>query len=189
MSRVYTEEQKLRKAAVMKVWYAENKERLLARKRVYNAENRERTAERQKAWKEANKERLVESRKSWRVQNRDKLKELQISWRATEHGYASSLVSGAKGRAKKNNIPFNITVGDLHFPTHCPILGIALSRATGKASNNSYSIDRIIPELGYVKGNVMIISHLANVMKNSASKELLLKFCENAPKIYRETMK
>lgn len=184
MSRVYTEEQKLRKSAAMKIWYIENKERLLARKRVYNAENRERTAKRQKAWKDANKERLAESQKSWRIKNKDKHKEYLKSYRATEHGHAKELVTAARCRAKKHSIPCNITVDDLHFPTHCPILGIVLSRGDGKAANNSYSIDRIIPELGYVKGNVMIISHLANVMKNSASKEMLLKFCENAPKIY-----
>ena len=40
-------------------------------------------------------------------------------------------------------------------------------------------MDKIIPELGYVKGNVRIISTLANTMKSNATKDQLLTFAKN----------
>jgi hypothetical protein len=40
-------------------------------------------------------------------------------------------------------------------------------------------LDKIIPELGYVKGNVRIISTLANTMKSNATKDQLLTFAKN----------
>lgn len=36
---------------------------------------------------------------------------------------------------------------------------------------NDPSVDRIIPELGYTKGNVRVISNRANLLKNNASIE------------------
>jgi hypothetical protein len=40
----------------------------------------------------------------------------------------------------------------------------------------SPSLDRIKPELGYVPGNIQVISARANVMKNDATPEELLAF-------------
>ncbi len=81
----------------------------------------------------------------------------------------------ARYRSKKYNIPFNITIDDLNECDTCPVLGIPLQSNTDYAKYNSYSIDRIIPELGYVKGNVCIISYKANTIKNNATLEELEK--------------
>ena len=42
-------------------------------------------------------------------------------------------------------------------------------------TDNSPSIDRLIPELGYIKGNVNVISLRANIIKNNATKDELIK--------------
>lgn len=91
----------------------------------------------------------------------------------------SKLISVAKDRAKKRNIPFFITKEDITLPTHCPILGMELkyNQGTGAGGkDNSFSLDRIDPTKGYIKGNVQVISHKANSMKFNATKEDLLRF-------------
>ena len=42
-------------------------------------------------------------------------------------------------------------------------------------TDDSPSIDRLIPELGYIKGNVNVISLRANIIKNNATKDELIK--------------
>lgn len=78
-----------------------------------------------------------------------------------------------KSKSKRYNIPFNLTHEDIVIPTHCPVLGIPLTISDGNSTWNSPSVDRTIPRLGYVKGNIAIISHRANSIKSDAtSKEL-----------------
>ena len=50
----------------------------------------------------------------------------------------------------------------------------------------SASVDRIIPELGYVKGNIRVISLLANQIKWNVTKEQLLTFCKGVLALEKE---
>ena len=71
----------------------------------------------------------------------------------------------AKHRCKDSDIPFDIEVEDLvPFPLYCPVLGIQLDwLADARAVvDHAPSIDRLDPSLGYVRGNVTIISNRAN---------------------------
>ena len=94
------------------------------------------------------------------------------------------LIVSARKRAKKIGVQFDINKNDLIVPTHCPVLGIEIKVAThGYAGYFSPSVDRIDNDLGYVKGNVRVISHRANRLKSDFSIEelkLLLKDMENA---------
>jgi len=84
----------------------------------------------------------------------------------------------ARYRAKKRGWAFNIEATDLVIPEFCPLLGIKLVRGKGRI-DSSPTIDRKIPELGYVKGNVAIISWKANRMKYNAGREDILNFAKN----------
>lgn len=86
--------------------------------------------------------------------------------------------SRLKVRAKQQGLPFNIEKSDLIFPDTCPLLGIPIA-ISHPNKMNCVSWDRIIPELGYVKGNVRAISVKANIMKNNANKEELETFAQN----------
>lgn len=79
----------------------------------------------------------------------------------------------AKGRAKKFSVPFTIDVSDIIIPTVCPVLKIPLIPNKGKICQNSPTLDRVIPHLGYVPGNIAVVSARANTIKNNASKEEL----------------
>lgn len=82
----------------------------------------------------------------------------------------------AKDRAKKNNLPFDIEISDIVIPEKCPYLDIPLFVGKGKQTDNSPSLDRKNCKLGYVKGNIEVISNKANAMKYSATPEELLLF-------------
>lgn len=52
--------------------------------------------------------------------------------------------------------------------------------------DTSPSLDRIDPTRGYVRGNIQIISNLANRMKNNAKDEQLLRFSHYYIEYYRK---
>lgn len=93
-----------------------------------------------------------------------------------------------KNRAKRMNIPFNLNPEDIIIPEKCPLLEIPIFikpyKEKGSFCPNSPSLDKIIPELGYIKGNIMVISMKANIMKSNASIEELKIFSKNIQKLY-----
>ena len=64
----------------------------------------------------------------------------------------------------------------IKYPKVCPVLGIKLDWGRNGLNNNSPSLDRINNNKGYVKGNVIMISNLANKMKSNATPEQLNQF-------------
>lgn len=79
-----------------------------------------------------------------------------------------NLLRWARGRAELKGLAFNLTIEDLQIPEFCPVLGIPLKHGEGKPCDNSPTIDRIVPEIGYVTGNIIIISNRANRLKSDA---------------------
>lgn len=97
-----------------------------------------------------------------------------------------SIYERAKKNAKKSNWEFNLDKSDIVLPTHCKYLGVKLSYNKLDSNKDDYfSIDRIDSSKGYVKGNIQIISRLANTMKNNATSEQLITFSENILKLYK----
>lgn len=90
----------------------------------------------------------------------------------------AEMLKTAKQRAEKHGWDFNIDEGDIVIPDICPILGIPLTMGEGHPIPNSPSLDRIDPTKGYVKGNVMVISHRANTIKSNATPEELRKIAD-----------
>lgn len=93
------------------------------------------------------------------------------------------LLRHARKRAKEKNIPFDITAEDIIIPETCPVLGIQLQIGEKIACNNSPTLDRIKPELGYVKGNIQVLSFRANTLKSNATIEELQKVLEHLKKM------
>lgn len=81
------------------------------------------------------------------------------------------LVRSAKQRAKARGLPFSITRDDLTMPASCPCCGrqIVPNQDRSRATHASPSLDRVIPALGYVPGNVEIICWRCNDVKADAS--------------------
>lgn len=95
------------------------------------------------------------------------------------NGQIIDMITRAKNRAIEKGVPFNLTIEDVTYTDICPLLNIPLNWEGGPRTKNTPSLDRIIPEKGYIKGNVRIISNLANMMKSYASSEELKTFSKN----------
>jgi hypothetical protein len=141
--------------------YQENKNQIRAYQRNYRKENPEKVKSQVRKYNKNNYKRLSEQVKEHHRLDREKFPEKYI-------------VRNAKSRAKKKGLPFNITISDIIIPKTCPILGTPIFKSIGTKTQNTPSLDRIKPMLGYVKGNIQIISHLANLMKQDASLEQIV---------------
>ena len=96
------------------------------------------------------------------------------------------LLESTRRRGREKNIPYDlVTYKEIEIPTHCPYLNIELTY-DGSRGKNAASIDKIIPELGYTKGNIQIISMLANQMKSNATIEELLSFSQSINEMYKK---
>jgi hypothetical protein len=95
--------------------------------------------------------------------------------RSSPRSIQASLYYNAKRRAKEEGIPFNLERSDIVVPPVCPILGLVLKPSSGTVSDASPTLDRIYPDKGYVKGNVVVISMRANRLKSNASIDEIRK--------------
>ena len=97
------------------------------------------------------------------------------------HWYAK--VSRIMSYARSNGTPLgfrNAAEFVMHLdeiaPKKCPVFNKPLIAGVGKHGDMSPSIDKIIPSKGYVKGNIQVISYMANRMKNNAGPRELKQF-------------
>lgn len=134
---------------------------------------------------------LFQSRESYQLKYkkdhyaRDREQILERRRRHKEESPERVTFVDARTRARQLGIPFSITLDDVVFPKVCPMLGIPLVVGRGKRTDNSPSLDKIIPSLGYVKGNTVVISWRANRIKNNGTAEDLRRISDwmdkNAP--------
>jgi hypothetical protein len=80
----------------------------------------------------------------------------------------------ARRRARRSGLDFNITVVDLTVGDVCPALGIPMNFESEKQDNRP-TIDRINNRLGYIKGNVIVVSMRANRIKSDAASDELAR--------------
>jgi hypothetical protein len=79
------------------------------------------------------------------------------------------MLQSARHRAKRDGLPCTIKAQDIQIPERCPVFGIKLEIGTRKNHEAAPSLDKIIPHLGYIPGNIRVMSHKANWMKNNAT--------------------
>ena len=94
------------------------------------------------------------------------------------------MLTRTKTRAKRLGIVCTLTVEDFEIPKECPILGLLIKPGRGHIQPDSPSLDRMVPKLGYVRGNVQVVSVKANVMKNNATETELRTFARWIHKTY-----
>jgi hypothetical protein len=140
--------------------------------RVYMREYRKKNLERMRAYELAyyHRKKLIDPRfKS--ISAKRKL--------AVQNGdhelWAKLLLNVVKYRSKKRGIEFNLSYKDIVIPALCPVLGIPLRIGRGRGLDDCASIDRIDPNGGYTKDNIIVVSVRANMIKTNASPDEILK--------------
>ena len=103
------------------------------------------------------------------------------------------LLSAFKNRAKKQNVPFDLTVADIsnllkNARNICPVLGLKMTTTLLGSGDTDYSpsFDRIYPKKGYVKGNIVIVSNKANRIKTDATVDEIRKVADFYEKLLKD---
>ena len=158
-------------------WYQDHKEQAKSAALQYRLSNPEKGRESSARWREANKEYLLEYNKAYQEANKEKVaqtaREKRLSF-FSENPKAAWLhytFMAARGRAKKRGLPYDQDPSGLVLPDFCPVLSIPLkySERRGRPASDSPSLDRVVPQRGYVISNLRVISWRANVLKRDAS--------------------
>ena len=119
-----------------------------------------------------------DNREEYNEYCRNKKKEVYSSEKRREEyrkNLRREMFHAAKQRAKTKNITFTITIEDVIIPTDCPVFGIPLDHSDRL---HAPTLDRVINNLGYVPGNVRVISAKANRLKNNGTIEEFEKIIE-----------
>lgn len=107
---------------------------------------------------------------------------LDYKWRLRK------LTAMARNRAKVKNLDFNIDEGYLISLWDSSFGNCAVSRRSfdlkpfgkkGQVNPNAPSVDRIVPELGYTKGNIRLVTYHVNVALSEFGLDELIKLAKD----------
>lgn len=101
----------------------------------------------------------------------------QKDWPIEKHLYLK-----ARDRARTEGWEFTITLEDVVVPEKCPYLSVSF---IPHDRNWGQSLDRIDSAKGYIKGNVQVISRLANRMKSNATEQELITFAKGVLEVHQ----
>jgi hypothetical protein len=135
--------------------------------RVRTEEYKEKQRIYNKKYHQEHKEERLKTINQWKENNPEKTKQYVNNYR--ERHPIDYILRRAKMRARQLDLDFNLEKEDIIVPMICPYLKVPLKFEMGKGyQDTNISLDRINNSKGYIKGNVEVISTLANKMKANA---------------------
>lgn len=162
---------------VSREWRLKNPDKVRSMRRTHSTLHREQHREYWQRYYSENAERLRATAREYRAQNLENMRKKERDYYISKP--ATLLLKCAKQRARRFNVPFDLTLADVQscIPANniCPITKVSFRRGEGKVGPTSMTLDRIDPEKGYVRGNVAVISHLANTMKQNCSDPAIFR--------------
>ena len=141
--------------------------------REWRAANPERNKAIQKRNRVKNKATHRAQHKRWVAANPERWKQLRLEWR--QANVAKLLWNYARNTSRIKKREFAIAVEDIVVPKNCPVFGVEIKYSPGSRNDWSTSLDRIDSKKGYVRGNIRVISWLANRLKSNATIDQLRK--------------
>lgn len=115
----------------------------------------------------------------WDSTHKEKRRDYFQYW--MQNNVAKYLWNKAKCRALKSGIEFNIEIEDIVIPKYCPVFGTELkfegadSQKGPRYYSSSPSLDRIDNNKGYIKGNIIVMSCRANLLKSNGTADEFIK--------------
>jgi len=134
-------------------------------------DNRKQIREYAKSYYKENKELILQKVKRYRDQPEIKAKRRKKIKQDKLENVAIYLWKYAKRRAKEKQLPVTLVLEDIKVPEYCPVLGFKLIPGEGKVHDASPTLDKIIPSLGYIPGNIIVMSKKANTLKSNGTLE------------------
>jgi hypothetical protein len=186
-SKLYRQNNPEKEKERKKLYRQNNPEKLKESSKLYYQNNSEKLKEREKLYRENNPEKEKERKKLYRQNNLEKEKERKKIY--YQNNLEKQMIAHARHRAKEKQLPFDLQEGDIMVPEICPVLGIQLKTGEGNICDTSPSLDRIVPGKGYVKGNVIVVSSKANLIKSNATPEEIIVVGEFYKKLLEQANK
>jgi len=118
----------------------------------------------------------------YRVANKERIAEQKRAYYRTSKGIAKQLFDKARYRARKQSIVFELdydwVLGQVQQVLECPVRKVKFVTGDKTFHNNSRTLDRAQPSLGYTRENTCLVSFKANLVKNNGSlQDLKLLIC------------
>ncbi len=160
-----------------KQWYADHREHASRKMKQYRAENRE-------PLKQKAKERYQQNCEDWKAKsranhhaNRERRNERRgiMSQKARLSYPWRFLLHSAKDRARKKNLPFDLTDAwaSERWTGSCELTGVPFQLGQRRPGPKFYSpsIDKIKAELGYIQSNCRFVLWAINSFKHDGTNE------------------
>lgn len=123
-------------------------------------------------------------RAAWEAEHPDRHKQKRLRFRLAKPW---ACFHAARQRAIKKGVPFDLDVewARATWTGKCAITGIPFAGiGVGVVSPFSATVDRIVPEKGYVKGNCRFVLHAINNMKGSGTDEDMVAIARRIVEVY-----
>lgn len=161
------EERKAKKREQNKRWLAkgDNLARMRASQAEHRGSNKERYRKLQQLWYREHLDDQKAYAKRYRQANKERMR--VVAKRHRKEFPEVLLWKLSKQRAKRSGLPFDLTPEYIKsiIPDVCPITLLPFEIGDRRPVRQSMTLDKIYPSMGYVPGNVAVISRFANTLK------------------------
>ena len=144
--------------------------------------------EKRRLWYQARRECYLQQDKEWRDAHKAERKKHAAKTHRDRklNNPELYLLKYARARARYDKMEFDLVLEDINIPDVCPYMKTSFIMGDKQFAA---SLDRIDSCKGYVKGNIQVISYLANRMKSNATIEQLIQFAEGVLEVHSKGVK
>lgn len=128
-----------------------------------------------KRWSENNADHHKNLKKAWQDSNHVRGADWKQKWRSKQ-GFIFKALSSAKSRAHAESLPFSLTLEFLQElwdrqEGACHWLKVKMDPVASRFRPSKPTLDRLLPALGYVEGNVVWACNFANLGRGNTPIE------------------